>query len=879
MTNSKVKSKRIISMLLSLILVFSAFSAMPITASAYVDWIDNYYTDENGVKYDLVMEGLDTGYTAYVSGFTGNRTDVVIPSTIKGYTVNTINGMAFKDCLKLKRITIPDTVKYLGRYAFENCISLEFVDLGKGIEEISEGTFKNCQSLKSFTVPEQITYIYNSSNYSDFSERYPFSGCVNLTTINFNAKKCSSTMEFREIPTLTTLNIGSSVETLPNKAFYKCESIENVNIKSGLLTLSPSSFYGCTGITGITLPDSIMAIGESAFENCSGLKSVTLSNNLNTISKSAFSNCTSLANITFPDSMRKINEQAFENCTALKAVNFNSGTTSIGENAFKGCTSISNLTLPANLTSLGDYAFRNCSGITDIKFPNKLKYIGIAAFYNCTNLKSVNIPDNITELGEACFAYCSNLRNVTFGNKLNIIGNSSFYECTNLNNVTIPGNVKTIDGWAFEKCKNLSTLKLQEGIKTIGYGAFYNCTKLKTVEIPNSVTEIGNFAFGYYGDDNYAYKISGFTIKGYQNSEAFEYAKENDFTFIDASIVAPQSITIPSSLTLGVGEKCMPNYKIYPANAMTDIFYTTSNSNVVAYDDYTHTLTAKKAGTATVTIHTTTNNKTASCKITVKNAPSSVKTNPTSLTLGKGETYTISECTNSGSYASAANLKWSSSNTSVAAVTKGSGNKAKITAKGVGTAYIKITLYNGKTASCKVTVKNAPTSVKTNPTSLTLGKGETYTISESTNSGTYANAGNLKWSSSDTSVAAVTKGSGNKATITAKGVGTAYIKITLYNGKTASCKVTVKNAPSSVKLSSSSITLGKGKTFTVSESTNSGSYANAGNLKWSSSNTNVATVKKGSSNKAVITAKSKGTAYIKIALYNGKTAQCKVTVK
>ena len=233
MTNSKVKSKRIISMLLSLILVFSAFSAMPITASAYVDWIDNYYTDENGVKYDLVMEGLDTGYTAYVSGFTSNRTDVVIPSTIKGYTVNTINGMAFKDCLKLKRITIPDTVKYLGRYAFENCISLEFVDLGKGIEEISEGTFKNCQSLKSFTVPEQITYIYNSSNYSNFSERYPFSDCVNLTTINFNAKKCSSTMEFREIPTLTTLNIGSSVETLPNKAFYKCESIENVNIKSG----------------------------------------------------------------------------------------------------------------------------------------------------------------------------------------------------------------------------------------------------------------------------------------------------------------------------------------------------------------------------------------------------------------------------------------------------------------------------------------------------------------------------------------------------------------------------------------------------------------------------------------------------------------------
>ncbi|MGN0507897.1 MAG: Ig domain-containing protein, partial [Ruminococcus sp.] len=233
----------------------------------------------------------------------------------------------------------------------------------------------------------------------------------------------------------------------------------------------------------------------------------------------------------------------------------------------------------------------------------------------------------------------------------------------------------------------------------------------------------------------------------------------------------------------------------------------------------------------------------------------------------------------SGSYANSANLAWSSYNNSVATVTKGSSNKAVITAKGTGTTYILITLYNQKTAICKVTVKNAPSSVKTNPTSLTLGKGESYTISESTNSGSYANASNLKWSSSNTKVATVTKGSGNKATIKATGTGTAYVKITLYNGKTAQCKVTVKNAPASVSLSKTSLTLNKGESYKISECTNSGSYANAANLKWSSSNTNVATVTKGSSNKAVIKANSKGTAYIKITLYNGKTAQCKVTVK
>ncbi|MGO5087885.1 Ig-like domain-containing protein, partial [Oscillospiraceae bacterium LCP25S3_F9] len=231
-----------------------------------------------------------------------------------------------------------------------------------------------------------------------------------------------------------------------------------------------------------------------------------------------------------------------------------------------------------------------------------------------------------------------------------------------------------------------------------------------------------------------------------------------------------------------------------------------------------------------------------------------------------------------GSYANGANLKWTSTNTRVATVQKGKGNKAVIKAVGTGTANIKITLFNGKTATCKVTVKPAPTSVKINPTAITLGKGESYTVSESTSKGSYANGANLKWTSTNTRVATVQKGKGNKAVIKAVGTGTANIKITLFNGKTATCKVTVKPAPTSVKINPTALTLGKGESYTISESTSKGSYANGANLKWTSTNTRVATVQKGKGNKAVIKAVGTGTANIKITLFNGKTATCKVTV-
>ena len=90
-----------------------------------------------------------------------------------------------------------------------------------------------------------------------------------------------------------------------------------------------------------------------------------------------------------------------------------------------------------------------------------------------------------------------------------------------------------------------------------------------------------------------------------------------------------------------------------------------------------------------------------------------------------------------------------------------------------------------------MTVKPAPTSVKLSTPEITLNTGDEFVISESTNSGSYANSANLKWESSDSSVATVTKLDANKAKITAKGTGVAVIKLTTYNGKVSTCTVYV----------------------------------------------------------------------------------------
>ena len=89
---------------------------------------------------------------------------------------------------------------------------------------------------------------------------------------------------------------------------------------------------------------------------------------------------------------------------------------------------------------------------------------------------------------------------------------------------------------------------------------------------------------------------------------------------------------------------------------------------------------------------------------------------------------------------------------------------------------------------------------------------------------------------------------------------------------TAQCKVTVRKAPSTAALSASALTLGVGESYRFYCTIPDGTAARV--RTYSVSNTKVLTISGGT-----ITAKSTGTATVTVKLFNGVTAQCKVTVR
>ena len=543
MLKCKIKLKNSLSVILSVLIVISAALCVPVTASAAT-----YDSDPNDFKYSY-----NYGSTlANIYGYTGNSEYVKIPSKINGYTITGINTQAFKNNKKLKGIIIPDTVTYVEDSLFSGCISLTDVDLGKGITVITNGMFYNCKNLESLTIPEQIERFYDRYSYTGNSSDKPFEGCVNLKNIYFKAKDISL-VRYLSLPSLTNIVIGSTVESLPDRAFSGYKYLENVTFENGLLVLPNECFKNCTGLKSITLPDSMMSVGKSAFENCYNIKSVTFSENLNTIADSAFKGCSSIENLSFNKNLREIGNNAFEECSSVKNVTFNDLLNTIGESAFANCSSVEKVDLPESVSSVGKDAFEGCKAIKNITLSSKLNYVNDGVFSGCSSLESVDLPDNISEIGANSFADCTNLKNIRFGKNLIHIDSYAFSGCSSLKSIEFPAGLQYIWSKAFIDCTNLSSVKLNSGLKQISDYAFYNCLNLKKVRIPSSDTYLCDYSLGYYGKNDNNYKIPDFIIVGDINSCAQRYANNNGFKFekYKVNLSTPQ-ITSLKNTTGGV---------------------------------------------------------------------------------------------------------------------------------------------------------------------------------------------------------------------------------------------------------------------------------------------------------------------------------------
>lgn len=223
----------------------------------------------------------------------------------------------------------------------------------------------------------------------------------------------------------------------------------------------------------------------------------------------------------------------------------------------------------------------------------------------------------------------------------------------------------------------------------------------------------------------------------------------------------------------------------------TDYSYKSSNSKVASVNKKGQ-VKGKKVGSAVITVRR--GNKSSKVKITVKKAPEKITLAATKLTLGLGESYDMNSSVQGGySYI----RKYSTSNKNVATA-----YGSIIRAKKVGTAVVTVRTYNGKKATCKVTVKKAPTKITITNQNNVIQKGaNNHKVSVKLSSGSASHK--ISYKISNKSIATVN----SKGYITGKKKGKTQLTVTTFNGKKATKTITVQDNSLSLNVKSTQIAL------------------------------------------------------------------------
>ena len=637
-------TKKFISFSIAMIMTLSSLSVAPvvtnaaeISADSSVSYGEEY--TQNGFKYTV-----DTyNSTATVTGYSGTNTNLVIPSTLGGYKVTKIGFSAFKNNNSIVSLKIPNSVEEISDSAFSGCLSLSSVSLGNNLKRIGSYAFYQNKGLLSIVIPNSVTRIDGSAftecsklatvsigNSVNTMYRNVFENCTSLkkVTIAYGTTVIGDGA-FKNCISLNSISIPNSVTKIGEWSFSECSALKSVNIPDSVKEIGDCAFAYDTGISNLSIGKGLVSVGNGAFSNVKKITTLTLPNSLVKIKMNAFENCTGLTSVSIGNSVNAMDMGAFKDCTSLKNVTIAYGTTVIGESAFDGCTSLASVSIPNSITSIGSQAFDDCKKLTNVTIPNSVKTIGSNAFYNCTGITQLSLSEGLVTIGSDAFQNNTGIKKLVIPDSVTEIGWEAFKGCTNLATVSIGNSVSKMENGVFRDCSSLVKVKIADGTTVIGREAFVNCTSLTDIEIPETVNRIGYVRInddslidkdGFFGYTAFENTPKTFAIHGKSGSFANQYAKANNFKFSTAPVsleITPTSVALnKTTLTLDTGKTSNLKATVYPSNVANKKCTWSSSNTSVATVDSNGKVTAKKAGTATITVKTS-NGKTATCKVTV----------------------------------------------------------------------------------------------------------------------------------------------------------------------------------------------------------------------------------------------------------------------
>lgn len=437
--------------------------------------------------------------------YRGTQKDVTIPDTVK-----VIGKSAFEDNDQVERVVVPDSVDKIEEYAFWGCDNLHTVLLGKGLSEIGDYSFTNCMGLTQLTVPANVNSIgieafADCVNMTDITippevtsiHDTAFDGCSRLvihsepgsvadTYASTFYEKQAEMPEYEDVR-----NYPSSTEENSSEDTVQTDATENSSDNNNKedqpqTTVSQTGAGGSENTMGGKVLGTTQIVGNKAFVFMDASDAVVLDGNdvIEDISSSSAG-----------EDNTGSNESAAGQATGLPKYTIVDGTV-VADQAYYRSQKLSAVIVPDGVKEIGQFSFAR-SSITDINLPDSVTVISYGAFYHCDNLQQVSLPSSVQSIEPMAFTHTawmdSFLQNEN--QKFLIAGHCLVAYQGDDQNLTIPDGVTVIAGEAFSNASNLKSVSFPESIQVIGEGAFENCTDLSQVTFGSNLSQIKDRAF------------------------------------------------------------------------------------------------------------------------------------------------------------------------------------------------------------------------------------------------------------------------------------------------------------------------------------------------------------------------------------------------
>ena len=410
---------------------------------------------------------------------------------------------------------------------------------------------------------------------------------------------------------------------------------------------------------------------------------------------------------------------------------------------------LSNVTINGekyNVTSIGELAFFKCEKLVEVSIPNTINTINQYAFLSCTSLKEVTIPGSVPSLRSFAFNDCTSLEKVVYEEGCRRMSNNggAFLRCTNLKEIVLPKSMSVyqFNSYFFDGIGKDVVVKIREDcvnwikeLEKIEVGEEGNKQKLKLdiIKIPiTSASFSVNQINTKYGKEEYI-KFSANpsnntewinvrfksgnadiatvtdSINYYDQSicvNAVGLGKTNISACIGNRVIVTAEVNVDGNIVkfeqeeinIRVGETKKLDYYLLNADGEKfvddDKVSWSIGSNII--DMNKGTITAKKAGTTTVTV--TCGRSKSVCKINVINETTKIvfsDSNPW-IEVGKSKDLYLFHTPNDATDKD--KVVYSSSKPEIVSVDQ----KGKITVHKKGEAIITATLGDIQT-TCTVT--------------------------------------------------------------------------------------------------------------------------------------------------------------------------------